>query len=118
MLGKYTPVDAPPVSALGQVIEVFFKLFGRLITRFPEENSIHIFEKPDLMIWYISTLVLGLTTSILLFKIKDRLVKILFLCWLILGVGLFFLYKKKFLIITWDLCSRCRFLLSGIASVC
>ncbi|MEK7605276.1 MAG: glycosyltransferase family 39 protein [Patescibacteria group bacterium] len=95
MLGKYTPVDAPPVSALGQVIEVFFKLFGRLITRFPEENSIHIFEKPDLMIWYISTLVLGLTTSILLFKIKDRLVKILFLCWLILGVGLFFLYKKE-----------------------
>lgn len=94
LLGKYdtnVPVHSTP---LGQVHEAFFMLFGRLVTRFPQITVAHVQDKPETYLWYLATMLLGLIAVIAIWKMQDRLVKLLFLCWLIFGVGLFAFYKK------------------------
>ncbi len=95
ILGKYTSPNEVTYPPLSQIVEAFFKLFGRLITGYPESTSIHIHQNTTLFIWYLLTILLGLVATFFLFQMKNRLAKLMLMSWLILGVGLFALYKKE-----------------------
>ena len=83
---------------------VFFRLFGRLVTNFPPPEQVAIGAHPNIAFWYFATLILGIASvSIFLFKFykkfKERNSEIkkyvLILIWLALGIGLFGFYKKS-----------------------
>ncbi len=82
---------------------VLFRLFGRLITNFPQPETVAIFTRFDTTLWYYFTLLLGLASIfILILKWYEALKKDslefnkynLLLIWLIVGIGLFGFYKK------------------------
>jgi len=82
-------------TPLGQVFEVFFKLFARLATVFPLTNLSRIHDSQQLYIWYLLSLLLGAISVLGIVRIKDRLAQLLMILWLVIGVGLFFFYKKE-----------------------
>ena len=84
--------------------DVFFRLFGRLVTNFPEPERLSVYTKTDITLWYYFTILLGaVSTFVLVFKwfkaYKEHSLGFnkynLLLIWLILGVGLFGFYKKS-----------------------
>ena len=93
--GKTSGVPISNFSPFTQILEVFFKLFGRLLTGFPLTKLQHLQEYPDMYIWYLGTLVLAVLSVISLLKMKDRLAQLLFICWIVVGVSLFGFYKKE-----------------------
>lgn len=95
LLGKYSQTVVPGFSPLGQVHEVFFKLFGRLVTTFPLTDLNKIHDTQALYFWYLGTLLLGILSTLSILIIKDKLAKLLFICWLIVGISLFGFYKKE-----------------------
>jgi 4-amino-4-deoxy-L-arabinose transferase-like glycosyltransferase len=75
--------------------DVFFRLFARLVTRFPPPEQIGtLFDKQTVALWQAATLALAILSVIFLFRMKNTLVKMLFLAWFILGIVLFGFYKK------------------------
>jgi 4-amino-4-deoxy-L-arabinose transferase-like glycosyltransferase len=82
---------------------VFFRLFGRLVTNFPPPEQVSLQAHTPIALWYYATLVLGIGSVTLLvykfiknFKDKDQFQRIsLFVIWLLIGVGLFGFYKKS-----------------------
>jgi len=75
--------------------DVFFRLFARLVTRFPPPEQIGtLFDKQTVVLWQAATLALAILSVIFLFKMKNTLAKMLFLTWLIFGIVLFGFYKK------------------------
>lgn len=94
ILGKYNTGVPANTTFFGQIHEGFFMLFGRLVTHFPQITVAHVQEKPETYLWYLVTMVLGIIAVIGIWKMQDRLVKLLFLCWLVFGVVLFGFYKK------------------------
>lgn len=90
------PESVPTHSTpLGQVFEVFFKLFGRLVTVYPLTFLSDVHKNTTLYVWYLLTLVLAVIAVLGIIRIKDRLAQLLFILWLVIGVGLFALYKKQ-----------------------
>lgn len=89
---------------LTTIIDVFFRIFGRLITNFPEPQKVALGAHSDMAFWYYSTFLLGVICAWLLISrfFKERnssnkqdYMKIsLLTLWLICGVGLFGFYKK------------------------
>ncbi|OGH15822.1 MAG: hypothetical protein A3C22_01940 [Candidatus Levybacteria bacterium RIFCSPHIGHO2_02_FULL_37_10] len=86
------------------VNDVFFRIFGRLITNFPEPQKISSWSKINIDIWHQATVILGLVCIGYLFfkcykeyKLRSLdFVKLsLLLVWLIFGIGLFGFYKKS-----------------------
>ncbi len=86
------------------VNNVFFRIFGRLITNFPPPEKINIWENIHIDLWYSFSLFLGLvSTGFLFFKLvksyktksPDFAKLSLFVIWLIFGIGLFGFYKKS-----------------------
>lgn len=76
---------------------VFFRLFGRLLTNFPSPEQVSINTDIIAAIGFYLTLLLGVSSSVLiLYKfLTTRSLKFLLISlWLILGVLLFGLYKK------------------------
>lgn len=74
---------------------VFFKIFARLMTRFPTSESININKDISLWLWQILTIVLGMLSVIMIFKIKDKLVKLFFFIWFFGSIILFGFYKGQ-----------------------
>ena len=82
---------------------VFFRVFGRLVTAFPPPENVNIHTHLDLAIWYYGTIVLAvLAVGLLLFTFIKTVQKretflrySLFILWLGVGVFLFGFYKKQ-----------------------
>ena len=85
------------------VYDVFFRLFGRLITNFPPPEQVSLGTHPNIAFWYYATLVLGVVSTLLLaqrfivsLNNKEQFQKIsLMVLWLVIGIGLFGFYKKS-----------------------
>ncbi|MBI1919102.1 hypothetical protein HYS29_00755, partial [Candidatus Microgenomates bacterium] len=76
------------------VSNVFFRLFGRLVTRFPPPEQVSIGIHFDIAIWYWLTLFLAISSVVILFfQIKKR-GSLLLATWLSVGIILFGFYKK------------------------
>ncbi|MBI2614027.1 MAG: glycosyltransferase family 39 protein [Candidatus Levybacteria bacterium] len=86
------------------LIDVFFRIFGRLVANFPEPQKVALGAHLDMAIWYYAAFLLGIVSVWFLIKrfIKEyksrspEFSKIsLLVVWFILGVGLFGFYKKS-----------------------
>ncbi len=91
------------------IVSVFFKLFARLVTKFPPPEQIDINQHRELWWWQLGTYVLGVCSVgalYFLFKQKSehpksekthdkQLIFLLFILWLGIGSFLFGFYKKE-----------------------
>lgn len=94
-LGKYSS-EIPALFTPGeQVTTAFIKLFGRLVLRTSELSLLHIKEILAIQVIAVFVLLVGIISTLGILKVKDKTVQLLFLCWLVLGVGLFSIYKKE-----------------------
>lgn len=82
---------------------VFFRIFGRLITNYPQPEQVALGAHPEMVIWYYATFALGILSVWFLInrflkeyetRSKEYLKISLLTLWLICGVGLFGFYKK------------------------
>ncbi len=89
------PVDYEEKFFPLTVLSVVFRLFGRLITRYPPPEQVNIGIHPEIFVWYVLTIVLIIVTLFFFVKMKLSLAKVLLLVWFVLGVGLFGLYKDQ-----------------------
>ncbi len=89
---------------LQTIVNVFFRIFGRLIANFPPPEKVALGAHLNLALWYCATLLLGIVSVGFLFfkcfkeyKLRslDFAKTSLLLVWLILGVGLFGFYTKS-----------------------
>lgn len=87
------PIDYEERPFFSIILNVIFRIFGRLITRYPPPEQVNISIHPDIFIWYVLTVVLVLFSLFFFVKMKLSLAKILLGTWFVLGVGLFGLYK-------------------------
>ncbi|OGH13104.1 MAG: hypothetical protein A2687_00390 [Candidatus Levybacteria bacterium RIFCSPHIGHO2_01_FULL_38_26] len=85
------------------IYDVFFRLFGRLVTNFPPPEQVALGAHPNMAAWYYATLILGIASvSIFLLKFYKNFRErnsevskyVLILTWLVLGIGLFGFYNK------------------------
>ena len=76
------------------IYNVFFRLFGRLVTYFPPPEQVAIGAHKNIAVWYYATLFLGIASLIAFIRLKGSSQKKLILTWFILGIGLFGFYKK------------------------
>ena len=82
-------------ASFGAIVEdVFFRVFGRLVTRYPSPQLQDLFSDSQLQIWHILTVILALIAVGILLLHKKKLTVVLFGLWLSLGVLLFVTYKK------------------------
>lgn len=86
------------------VTDVFFRLFGRLVTRFPPPEQVSLKASSSIALWYYATLFLAILSTLFLFyrfqqalRNKTREVQSLSLlvCWFSVGVLLFGFYQKS-----------------------
>lgn len=82
-------------SFLEIVGDVFFRLFARLSFRFPEINKIETFDQTVIFIWSLGIICIAVLSIISLLRIKNNVVKLLLVLWLVFGVILFGFYKKS-----------------------
>lgn len=76
------------------IYNVFFRLFGRLVTYFPPPEQVAIGAHKNIALWYYATLGLAVASLVAVFRSKNNPARTLILTWLVLGVGLFGFYKK------------------------
>ncbi|MBI5045077.1 MAG: glycosyltransferase family 39 protein [Candidatus Levybacteria bacterium] len=95
LLGKYGSPTPTTTTFFGQMHEIFLKLFGRLVTRFPDIHPNQAVEKDYLIVWYVLTIILGIASVICISKIKNKTAKIILFTWVIAGVAFFGFYKKS-----------------------
>lgn len=86
-------IIADNTTFVGRVYDVFFRLFGRLITRFPPPEQVNLHDHLNLQLWQLCTLLLAFASIFFLFKIKNNLAKLLLAIWFFLGVFLFGFYR-------------------------
>ncbi len=82
------------VSFVYIVKDVFFRLFGKLVTSFPPNDHFSWYSPSQISIWQYSTVLLGILSVFFIFKAKSRLVKFLLEIWIFFGIFLFGFYKK------------------------
>lgn len=85
----------PQESFSSHVTDVFFRIFGRLVTSFPPPDQIAMHKFANLDLWYGATIALAVVAIGSLFFIKDKLKILLLGLWLVFGVILFGFYKKS-----------------------
>ena len=82
---------------------VFFRIFGRLVTNFPSPEQVALGAHFNMAVWYYATLLLGIISTLILFLKTVKVYKersndfakfSLLVIWLVLGVGFFGFYKK------------------------
>ncbi len=101
----FNPIDTGGSGRFFEIIDnVFFRIFGRLVTNFPSPDKISLYTKSNIDLWHTLTLGLGVTSiGFLAFKFfkaykvrSSDMPKIsLLLVWFVIGVGLFGFYKKS-----------------------
>lgn len=101
----FNPIDTSGGGRGLEIINnVFFRIFGRLVTNFPSPEKISQYPKINIDLWYYATLALGIVSiGFLLFKcFKEYKLRSLsfaklslILVWFVFGIGLFGLYKKS-----------------------
>lgn len=85
----------PHHSFLVNIYDVFFRIFGRLVTKFPTPDQLVTIQPPVILLWQVATVILAIVSIISLFSIKEKL-KVLFLSiWLFFGIFLFGVYKQN-----------------------
>lgn len=77
------------------VSDVFIRLFGRLLFRFPPVEQLIRHSDTELLIWKILICITVVVSIIFLIRSKQKLVILLFAFWAILGIVLFGFYKKS-----------------------
>lgn len=82
------------ISFIEIVKDVFFRLFGRLVTTFPPKEQLGFFDHNIIFLWQLATLILGLLSVFFIFSKKDKLTKLFFEIWILFGILLFGFYKK------------------------
>jgi 4-amino-4-deoxy-L-arabinose transferase-like glycosyltransferase len=84
--------------------DVFFRIFGRLITNFPDPQTVALGAHPNMALWYYATFFFAVVCTLYLFKklfrayksrSKDFTKLSMFACWLVFGIGLFGFYKES-----------------------
>lgn len=102
----FTQSGEPSLTGKFQDIvgNVFFRLFSRLVTKYPPPEQVSINAHPNIGAWYYATLFLAFVSSFLIFffcfkafrkKSADFPKYLLLSLWLFLGVFLFGFYKKS-----------------------
>lgn len=89
-----TKIYLPGHTFLSQVGDVFFRLFGRLVMKYPPPEQVNVDINPLLWIWFFGTIVLALISVVALLKTQEKLKILLMGLWLFFGVFLFGIYKK------------------------
>ncbi len=89
-----TKVYSPGQSFLGNIWDVFFRLFGRLITKFPPPEQVNLTENIDLRLWQIATVVIAVFSISVLYRNRDKFKMLLISLWLYFGILLFGIYKQ------------------------
>lgn len=84
----------PHHSFINNVMDVFFRLFGRLVTMFPPPEQINTLPHQYLLLWQLTTVILSILAIGTLFFVKNKLKVLLLGLWLFFGVFLFGIYKK------------------------
>ncbi len=82
---------------------VFFRVFGRIVTAFPPPENVNIHTHPELSVWFYGTLVVAILSLLLLayllvknLKNRNKFLQYSLLgLWLAGGVFLFGFYKKQ-----------------------
>ena len=84
------------ISFINVVQDVFFRLFGRLVLRFPPTDQIqaHLYGNSQIFVWQVLTVFLGIVSVFFIFGKGKKLTKLLFEVWIFLGIFLFGFYKK------------------------
>ena len=85
----------PGTSFIGNIYDVFFRLFARVVTKYPAPDKLDHSWHLNLQLWQLGSIVLALLSIFIIFKTKEKLKILLLLLWLILGVSLFGLYRKS-----------------------
>lgn len=92
------------IDFFGTTGDVFFRIFGRLITNFPSPEKISSWMNLNIASWQLATILLGIIcVGYLIYRCfkeyrsrsADFAKYSLLFLWLIFGVGLFGLYKKS-----------------------
>ncbi len=76
------------------ILDVFFRLFARLVFVFPSPDLYQYRAMQQLEIYGVVIVIIAFVSIAALFLIKNKFVVILITTWLVLGVLLFGLYKK------------------------
>lgn len=82
-------------SFLSIVYDVFFRLFARLLMKFPPPHEVAISENPYLVFLQWTTLILAVVSILFLMRVKNRVILLLLSLWLVLGVVQFGVYKRQ-----------------------
>lgn len=82
-------------SFMGNVTNVFFRLFARLLMKFPPPEQVNVTIDPYLKFLQIASIILAFTAIIAIFFLKDRLKVLLLSVWLFFGIVLFGFYKQS-----------------------
>ncbi len=82
-------------SFLGNIWDVFFRLFGRLVTKFPPPDQINVGLHTNLQVWFVGTIILAVVSIFALKYVKEKLKVLLLALWLFFGILLFGFYKKS-----------------------
>lgn len=78
----------------GVMAEVFYRIFSRLLYRFPLQEQVPSIERLNTLPWQILVLATAAVSILLLFRVKNKLAMLLCVLWLLFGVILFGYYKK------------------------
>ena len=91
--GSVTEMDN--MNFTQRVNDVFFRVFARLVFRYPPPEQVSIAESLELRLWQIGIILVAFTSLYVLVKHKDRLQSLLLLLWFVLGVAFFGFYKDS-----------------------
>lgn len=94
LFGNPGSQDAIEKTFNGNTSEVLFKLFARLIARFPPPEQVDIFKHPNIYWWHFAITIFIILALLSLIYYKNKLTVILISTWLFLGVFLFGFYNK------------------------
>ncbi|RJQ25637.1 hypothetical protein C4577_05330 [Candidatus Parcubacteria bacterium] len=74
--------------------DVFFRIFARLLIRFPPPEQLSVYYNLQVETWRILIIIFAALSIMFVIRVKNKLVPILFCTWLFVGVFMFGFYKK------------------------
>lgn len=95
LFGSGQKTYAENLGFIENIQYVSFKIFSRLITRFPPPEQVSLNENNIILIWQIFTVLIGALSIIAIFRIKDKLTQLLLFFWFFAGIVLFGFYKGE-----------------------